>query len=58
MWCCGSPTTPATCENHPDRVLGRGLPAEYVEVANAKSAAINAAYDLITRERRGLVGAG
>jgi DnaJ like chaperone protein len=48
----------ALSENHPDRVLGRGLPAEYVEVANAKSAAINAAYDLITRERRGLVGAG
>ena len=44
-------------ENHPDRVLARGLPAEYLEVANAKAAAINAAYDLITRERRGLVGA-
>ncbi len=41
-------------ETHPDRVLARGLPAEYLEVANAKSAAINAAYDLIVRERRGL----
>jgi DnaJ like chaperone protein len=44
--------------NHPDRVISRGLPAEYVEVANAKSAAINAAYDTIAAERRGLVAAG
>lgn len=47
----------ALSENHPDRVIARGLPAEYVEVANAKAAAINAAYDLIIRERRGLVAA-
>ena len=47
----------ALVEAHPDRVIARGLPAEYLEVANAKSAAINAAYDIITRERRGLVGA-
>jgi len=47
----------ALVENHPDRVLARGLPREYVEVANAKAAAINAAYDLIMNERRGLVGA-
>jgi DnaJ like chaperone protein len=47
----------ALSEAHPDRVLARGLPAEYVEVANAKSAAINAAYDTIRREREGLVGA-
>lgn len=46
----------ALSEAHPDRVLARGLPAEYVEVANAKSAAINAAYDAIRREREGLVG--
>ena len=45
-------------ENHPDRVISRGLPAEYVEVANAKAAAINAAYDAIAAERRGLVAAG
>ena len=37
---------------HPDRVLARGLPAEFVDVAQAKSAAINAAYDAIRRERR------
>lgn len=47
----------ALVETHPDSLIARGLPAEYVEVANAKAAAINAAYDLITRERRALVGA-
>lgn len=48
----------ALSDAHPDRVLARGLPAEYVEVAQAKSAAINAAFDTINRERRMLVGAG
>ena len=47
----------ALVDNHPDKVLARGLPVEFVEVANAKAAAINAAYDLIVRERRGLVAA-
>ena len=47
----------ALSEAHPDRVLARGLPAEYVEVAQAKAAAINAAFDAVTRERRALVGA-
>ena len=42
---------------HPDRVLARGLPAEFVDVAQAKSAAINAAYDAIRRERRDLAPA-
>ena len=48
----------ALSEAHPDRALGRGLPTEYVEVAQAKSAAINAAYDRAMRDRRELVGAG
>jgi DnaJ like chaperone protein len=39
---------------HPDRALARGLPAEFVDVAEAKAAAINAAYDAIVRERRAL----
>jgi DnaJ like chaperone protein len=43
---------------HPDRVLSRGLPQEYLEVAHAKSAAINAAFNQVMRERRELVGAG
>jgi DnaJ like chaperone protein len=47
----------ALSEAHPDRVLARGLPPEYVEVAQTKAAAINAAYDAVNRERRALVGA-
>lgn len=41
-------------ESHPDRARARGLPAEFIEVAEAKAAAINAAYDQITRERKSL----
>jgi DnaJ like chaperone protein len=48
----------ALSEAHPDRVIARGLPAEYVEVAQAKAAAINAAFDTVTRERRAMAGAG
>jgi DnaJ like chaperone protein len=47
----------ALSDAHPDRVLARGLPAEYVEVAQAKAAAINAAFDAVTRDRRAMVGA-
>ncbi|WP_374471286.1 TerB family tellurite resistance protein [Phenylobacterium sp.] len=39
-------------EAHPDRARGRGLPTEFIEVAEAKAAAINAAFDAIMRERR------
>jgi DnaJ like chaperone protein len=42
----------ALAEAHPDRVLARGLPAEFVDVANAKSSAINAAYDAIMSSRK------
>jgi DnaJ like chaperone protein len=42
----------ALSEAHPDRVLARGLPAEFVEVAHAKSSAINAAYDAIMASRK------
>ena len=45
-------------ESHPDRARARGLPAEFVEVAEAKSAAINAAYDQVVRERRALAFSG
>lgn len=41
-------------ESHPDRARSRGLPDEFVEVAEAKSAAINAAYDEIVRDRKTL----
>jgi DnaJ like chaperone protein len=39
-------------EAHPDRARARGLPREFVEVAEAKAAAINAAFDAAMRERR------
>jgi DnaJ like chaperone protein len=39
---------------HPDRARARGLPAEFVEVAEAKAAAINAAFDAAMRERRAM----
>jgi DnaJ like chaperone protein len=41
-------------EAHPDRARGRGLPSEFIEVAEAKAAAINAAFDALMRERRAL----
>jgi DnaJ like chaperone protein len=41
-------------EAHPDRARGRGLPAEFIEVAEAKAAAINAAFDTAIRERRAM----
>lgn len=37
-------------ENHPDRMLQRGAPAEFVEIAREKTAAINAAYARIRAE--------
>ncbi len=37
---------------HPDRARARGLPSEFIEVAEAKAASINAAFDTIMRERR------
>jgi DnaJ like chaperone protein len=48
----------ALAEAHPDRAVARGLPPEYVEVAQIKSAAINAAFDVIMRERRALSAVG
>lgn len=38
-------------ENHPDLVIGRGLPADVVAIANRKLAAITDAYATLTRER-------
>ncbi len=39
-------------ENHPDRLLARGVPSEFVAVANRRLAAINVAWDRIETERR------
>jgi DnaJ like chaperone protein len=38
-------------ENHPDTLIARGMPQEFIDVANEKMAAINAAYDLVEKER-------
>ena len=38
-------------EHHPDRLVAKGLPPEFVEHANKTLAAINAAYDRIEKER-------
>jgi len=38
-------------ENHPDMLTAQGLPKEFIELANEKLAAINAAYDTIRKER-------
>jgi DnaJ like chaperone protein len=40
-------------ENHPDRLIARGVPEEFVRLANDKLAAINGAYDKIQEERSG-----
>jgi len=44
----------ALSESHPDRARARGLPTEFIEVAEAKAAAINQAFDAVMRERRAL----
>lgn len=41
-------------DTHPDRLAARGVPKEFLSLANRKLAAINAAYDQI-RRARGLV---
>jgi len=38
-------------DNHPDKLMGRGVPPEFVAIATRKLAAINAAYDIIAKER-------
>ena len=38
-------------ENHPDTLIAKGMPQEFVDIATAKMASINAAYDKIRKER-------
>ena len=38
-------------ENHPDALIARGVPPEFVDMADRKLAAINAAYEQIAAER-------
>jgi DnaJ like chaperone protein len=38
-------------EHHPDRLIAKGVPKEFIDVATEKLATINAAWDRIARER-------
>lgn len=38
-------------EHHPDRLIAKGMPEEFINIANEKLAAINTAYDKISKER-------
>ena len=38
--------------NHPDRLIARGLPQEFIAIATTRLAAINAAYELIEKGLR------
>jgi DnaJ like chaperone protein len=38
-------------ETHPDRLIAKGMPKEFVDLATEKLARINAAYDQIAKER-------
>jgi DnaJ like chaperone protein len=40
-------------DNHPDRVMAQGLPAEFVSIATTKLALINAAYDRLAKQHKG-----
>ncbi len=42
-------------EHHPDKAIARGLPPEALRIANERMAALNAAWDRISTERRGSV---
>ena len=39
-------------ENHPDRLIARGVPEEFVRIATERLAAINIAWESIERQRR------
>jgi DnaJ like chaperone protein len=38
-------------DHHPDRLIAQGLPQDFIDIANDKLAAINAAHDRIRKER-------
>jgi DnaJ like chaperone protein len=38
-------------ENHPDKLIARGVPEEFIAIANARLAAINTAWGFIRKER-------
>ena len=44
----------ALVEAHPDKARSRGLPPEFIKLAESKAASINAAFDAVMRERRAM----
>jgi DnaJ like chaperone protein len=38
-------------ENHPDTLIAKGMPQEFIDIANEKMASINAAYDQVSKEQ-------
>ena len=38
-------------EHHPDLLIAKGMPEEFVEVATERLARINAAWDRVSKER-------
>jgi DnaJ like chaperone protein len=38
-------------DNHPDKLIARGVPKEFIAIATKKAAAINEAFDTIAKER-------
>ena len=38
-------------DNHPDKLIARGVPEEFIAIATDKVAAINEAYQQIAKER-------
>lgn len=40
-------------DNNPDRLLARGVPKEFITIANTRVVAIDAAYDAIVKQRSG-----
>ncbi|MHA1189321.1 MAG: TerB family tellurite resistance protein [Alphaproteobacteria bacterium] len=45
-------------QNHPDRLIARGVPEEFIRIANDRLAAINAAWETIEAQRAKPVSAG
>jgi DnaJ like chaperone protein len=41
----------AVAENHPDRLIARGVPEEFLAIANDRMAALNSAYETIEKAR-------
>lgn len=40
-------------ENHPDALIAKGLPQEFIDLAQEKMSALNTAYERIEREKKG-----